>query len=551
MTHPLYLSKNGAILWEELPEALRLYDNATATGPGDLARFIDGFGHLMDRFEATLAQFHADGFAASLGPADPIAPMQSWVLPYVAELFGVTLFGPDPQSRASELAQAIWIARRRGSRLAIDRAAEAILGRAVVTVPGLSRTLFSPTLRARLLTHRELTGTPHPLDPLILHEPLGPAGTLSNLRRRHAGLPLGLRDIRGHMRAVATSTVRLGSEFRPVTDPVSGVQTLRRFVIVHPDGIPCFAASHEDRALRRPDIRAPRANRPAAAGLSRPDLVWLHVDPPAGLFRPGLIVTASAPVITGGSIQPPAAPLADTLFRPPVASATVTLTPANAHPVSGRHIITGLRLDGELVIATGTHVTLNDCAIRRVTQRAGARLSLSGCLLEEFTADDGAALTRMEYVTVTRRTAARGLFASDCILMDPVFPVAVPAGGSCIRFSRLGPGAALPPWLRLQKTTRGPVPWLNWPCLPDSAGVHTTRVPGFGEPGYGVLSDTTPAAIANGAEDGGEPGVYHAAFHLARLTAAVRRAESYAPAGHRVIARYDLRLAAPLPGLAP
>ncbi len=67
--------------------------------------------------------------------------------------------------------------------------------------------------------------------------------------------------------------------------------------------------------------------------------------------------------------------------------------------------------------------------------------------------------------------------------------------------------------------------------MPDGAGGRTTRVSAFGEPGYGVLSDATPPAIANGAEDGGEPGVYHAAFHLARLTAAVRRAESYAPAG--------------------
>ncbi len=476
MTHPLYLSKNGAILWEELPEALRLYDNATATGPGDLARFIDGFGHLMDRFEATLAQFHADGFAASLGPADTIPPMQSWVLPYVAELFGVTLYGPDPQSRANELAQAIWIARRRGSRLAVDRAAEAILGRAVVTVPGLSRTLYSPTLRARLLTHQELTGTPHPLDPLILHEPLVPASTLSALRRRHAGLPLGLRDTGGHMRAVSSATVRLGSEFRPVTDPVTGLQTMRRFVIIHPEGIPCFPASHEDRALRRPDIRAPRANRPATAGLSRPDLVWLHVDPPPGLFRPGLTIRPSAPAIANGTVTPQPTPLTATLFRPPAASATITLTPANADPVSGRHRITGLRLDGELVIAAGTTVTLEDCAIRRVIQRAGSRLTLTACLIEDFTADDGIDLTRMEYVTVTRRTAARGLFASDCILMDPVFPAAAPAGGSCIRHSRLGPGAALPPWLRLQKTTRGPVPWLNWPCLPDGAGGRTTRV---------------------------------------------------------------------------
>ncbi len=458
MTHPLYRSKNGAILWEELPEALRLYDNASDAGPGDLARFIDGFGHLMDRFEATLAQFHADGFAATLGPADTIAPMQSWVLPYVAELFGVTLYGPDPQSRASELAQAIWIARRRGSRLAIDRAAESILGRAVVTVPGLSRTLFSPTLQARLLTHRELTGTPHPLDPLILHDPLGPAGTLSNLRRRHAGLPLGLRDSRTHMRAVATTTVRLGSEFRPVTDPLTGVRTMRRFVIIHPDGIPAFPPATKTARSAAPTSVPPhqpsRRRGPLAprSGLAARRSATRHLPsgPDAPHDRPH----------RRGRHYPPPDPAGRHAARrhrlsPPDSQRDRHALPRQRRPRFGpaphhrppprrrtRHRLRHHRHARRLRHlpcdpARGCAADPIQLPDRRVCRRRRHRPD------------------RMEYVTVTRRTAARGLYASDCILMDPVFPAAVPAGGSCIRFSRLGPGAALPAWLRLQKTTRG------------------------------------------------------------------------------------------------
>ena len=213
----LFSSRQGRILWQELPEFQRIFDREVKIKidgaskkirfPGDLEAYLLGFGHVLDRFEATLAQFYADGFMAK----DPImadAPeIQPWLVPYFADLFGVTLYGHDPESRRSELSQAIWVARRRGTRVAVDRAAESLLGRAVISVPGIDRILFSPSLRTPLLTHKEVTGETHAKDKLINGEDIVngediAVGTkYSDLSKRHAGLPTGARDTGCRMRA--------------------------------------------------------------------------------------------------------------------------------------------------------------------------------------------------------------------------------------------------------------------------------------------------------------------------------------------------------------
>ena len=203
-------------MWQELPEFLRTFDATTtiqpagAPGPiempGDLQAFLLGFGHVLDRFDATLSQFYADGFMAP-DPVKEMQEIQPWLVPYFADLFGVTLFGPDPKSRRSELSQAIWVARRRGTRLAVDRAAESILQRAVIAVPGIERVLFSPSLKTPLLTQSEITGEDHVKDALILHEDMPASSAYSDMARRHHGLPLGTRhgraaDARGAQRWV-------------------------------------------------------------------------------------------------------------------------------------------------------------------------------------------------------------------------------------------------------------------------------------------------------------------------------------------------------------
>jgi len=545
MVQPLFVSKNGAILWQELPEALRLYDNPSASRPGDLRLFLDGFGALLDRFEATLGQYYADGFATP-DPENPAAPpMQGWIVPYMADLFGVNLYGPDPDSRRAELAESIWVARRRGSRLAVDRAAESLLQRGVVTVAGLDRVLFTPSIRTQRLTSVELTGRPHPRDAVILHAPVVPPATWSAAAVPHPALPAGLRDLRKRMRAVSAAGLALDADSRPVTDPTSGTTVPMRFRVEARSGLPCFPGSYEDRALRTPDIRLRTARALANPAVARPDTVYLHVSPPPGVFAPGLVPITALPQVSRGQLGPLPGGASDAsgLHFSPAAPAELVLDPANAAPLDGRHEITGLRLNGRLRVTAGCEVTLVDSAVFEVLQEPGSRLVIRRSLLSRLQVNPGAGgTTELEYVTITGATQVQALHASDCILTGLV-PGA--PGASCLRYCRIV-GAAPPAELATPHSSVGPVPYLLWPCLPG-AGTRAGRVARFGEPGYGVLSDEAAPAIANGAEDGGEVGAYHDRFHLARLAAAARRAEDYTPAGHRVLARYDLRLAAPLP----
>lgn len=544
MVHPLYRSWNGAILWEELPEMMRLFDNPQGDAPGDLRAFLDGFGHLLDRFEATLEQFHADGFS-SPDPVEPNAPqMQAWLVPYMADLFGVTLYGPDPESRRNEMAQSIWVARRRGTLLAIDLAAESILGRSLLIVSGLDRVLQAPDLRAPLLTHEEKTGRPHPLDAVLLQEPAPVAGTLSALRRRHAGLPTGSRNVTRRMRAVQTGLPLIETDIKQARDALGAPKTIR-FRIEDRAGLPCFPASFEDRAVRRPDIRAPRRARLAPPAVARPDAIYLHVDPPAGVFDGTLQVRRRLPDIRSGEIGGRDTD-AQGLFFVPGGAGRLRLRATNASALDGRHRIEGLRMDGTLDIGPGRHVTIENAAIRHIRLAANSQLTLRNSLCHTITADAPGTRIEMEYVTVTGSADLPRVLASDCILSQ--LTVTGTGLDSCVRFSWLE-SPLLPAAMPLHRTTNGAIRFLEWPCLPDSsapAGTVTRRAT-FGEPGYGVLSDMVPPALASAAEDGSEPGAYHGAYHLARLRAAVLRATDFAPAGYRIFASYDLRSAAPLP----
>ncbi len=563
MVHnPIFKSRWTEILWQDLPEMMRLYDNpevrnlpdptdATATVdvllPGDLQAFMGGFGNLMDQFETTLSQFYADGFVAT-SPADPVdaRQVQPWLVPYFADLFGVTLYAPDPEGRRNELAQAIWIARRRGSRAAVDQAAESILDRDVITVVGLDRTLFSPTFKTPRLAQAELTAVAHVKDALILKEPMPANPTLSELRTRHAALPLGTRDTRFRMRARASQGVRLGAEARSVIDD-AGLRQMLRFEVIDKAGVPCFPHSYEDRAMRTPDSRAPRITRDGARNVARPDAVYLHVAPPMGFFHENMHLLNRRPSLADGNWTGPSPPDATKtpLYRP-APSYVTKLNKANGRDGNGWYHISGMHLDGTLSIFAGCDVTLEDCAIRHIRVGKNSTLTLCRSISETVTADALGSTCTLEYVTITGAATFRQLNASEAIFNSLNF-AANPKPG-CLRYSRFA-GPPLPASVSKRNSSRGAVSFVSWPCLPDpnDAEVRETRIAEFGEPGYGVLAQSNPAAVTSGAEDGGELGCYHSAFHLARLAAAARRAQDFSPAGQRVFAYYDMRTVAPLP----
>ena len=564
MVHPLFRSKNGAILYRELPEVMRLYDNRTP-GPdgqlGDLEAFLFGFGHMLDRYEATLEQFYADGFLDPVTLSGEEVAIQGWLLPYVAELFGVELLAPDADSRRRELAASIWIARRRGTKAAIDHAAETILDAPVVVVDGSRRVLRTPHM-GPMVTHRERVGLWHPKDANILLEDLPPhapetheTGFAATRPKRHAGLPVGTPDTRRHMRARAVGLERPDADVRPVSGS-GDLDSLASFAVQDRRGVPCFPDSYEDRSLRTPDSRGPRPNRPRFTALKRPDAVNLFIRPPDGFFDAHIIELAEAPVIEDGAVARPAAlgedDETDQVYFNDLGE--VAIAPATAGP-DGQHVIDGLKFAGTLLIEAGTDVRLENCAIGtlRFASDYEGDFHAKSCLFVEIDADDypiadAEPAPVFEYVTVTESAAFAVVLASDCLFAGTL---TVAGDGTdamlgCIRYSRV-PSDFDRDRVHMYLSTFGSAQFQIRPCIEESPGNFVSRIPELGEQGFGVLADTNPAAVAQGAEDGGEVGAYHDQHHLSRLRAALLKAGRYAPAGRRIFGHYDMRLLANLP----
>lgn len=566
--HPLYRSRNGDLLYKELPPVYRLYDNRDpATGErGDLEKFLHGIGHLFDRFDATLAQFLVDNTLTERDIAGDKTAIQGWLLAYAAKLFGVDLIAPDAGARRRELKTSIWISRRRGTRVAIDRAAEAMVGTPVVIVEGLRRILRAPHTADRPLTQGELIGKWHPSDALILHEPLPPSppavhatGFLARRPDTHAGLPVGTPHGGLRMRARQAALGRSDVDTRPASGS-GAASAIVPFVVEHRRGVPCFPKSYEDRSLRTPDMRFPRMGRERAPFLPNPDAVTLFVRPPEGFFTPGMPVIAAVPAFANGAIAVPA-PHQDkqpsqVIFRPPGNTALV-LDPIDDE--DDKHIVEGLRLDGRLRVTGDAKVELENCAVKELLFAPGfnGTFTARNCIFDtvSFTpnAQGSGRSISLIYVTVMGAARLPTVNASDSLFTDLVIAgTGTPGKTGCIRYSRAQSGFVRT-HIHVYNSSFGPAVFLKWPCLPivppPPAGQpqKAARLPLFGEPGYGVLSDINPPAVANSAEDGGEVGAYHDQYHLARLAAASAKAGQFGPAGRRFFALYDTRLLADLP----
>ncbi len=583
MTHPLYKSRAGRILYRELPEAIRTYDNrdpgVSAIGEaadavtehvlGDLEAFLFGCGHLLDRFDATLRQFHADGVLEEIGPVGDEKAIQGWLLPYVAELFGVELLAPDSESRRRELATSIWLARRRGTKTAVDVSAEMITGQTTVVVTGASRILQTPSVRTRPVTHRDLTGFWHPDDERILNEALpapSPAqphveGFLARRGAAHAGLSVGTPLARTAMRAHQADLSMPDAEVRMAQgDALGDPRKLRPFVVRDRRGRPCFPDTHEDRSLRTPDMRAPRANRPRFTHLKKPDGITVFVEPPVGMFTGQETRLGTPPEIEDGRIKlddvPAGGSLSDLFYDDE--TDVLVLDGTNAGP-GNEYVLEGFKFAGTLKISGDVTVTINDCALRSIlgpdaADGSGARISAQNSIFRTIdlsSHEPASSEVILEYCTVTTSATFWVAKVSDSIMAGTF--VAGGDGASekpgCVRYSAVPLGFDPEHVHRFESVEAAPV-FLRWPCILRGGVTVADAVPQFGEPGYGVLSDRVARAIREGAENGGEMGVYNGAWHLARLAAAARKAEGYLPVGKQVFAHYDPRLLAPLPELA-
>lgn len=534
-------SRAGQLLYRELPEEFRYRDAPPAPGElGDLEAYLHGFGHLLDLIRGTTEQAYADAFAE---PADNGREIQSWLIPYLAELVGAELRAPDPDSRRRELNETVSWFKSKGSLQAVDEISDVVSGAETFVVEGWRRTLATPRMALPPFTA--------PFEAMA-----------AGISLTESGLPLGTPDVRRINRAVVNPDgsnplfalrVPQRDEFARELDP-----TVVFWRPLDRRAAPCFAGAYDDTSVRTPDLREPDTQDLGP----HPGRTLIHVRPPDGLFARG---------INGPTLSPTVADL-------PI-DATVTqrqtFGPQQVFRALGLlddAVADDLLLDGDIVlpdriIITGdlsipagtdiafeglmftgsvsiddpdTRVSFERCAVERLllTEASGEpAVTATDCLFNSIRG--GVGFAQLVYCTVLEVAELTQLWASDCIFNGPLPDLDCTDGSSCIRYSRVPDLQALAA------------------CAADKAPSNTDDDPNFirlwfeegdscvlrpalfGEPGAGVLNLTSSDAIRSGAEDEGEMGAYHHMFHAARVRALRLKLTDYLPFGQEIATRYD------------
>ena len=92
--------------------------SGTVQEPGDLARYLDACGELLDALKGTLEQRLADAFPDNPPPGERAC--QDWLLPYFADLLDVRLVSPEVQGRRNEIANAVAWRQRKGTLSVVE-----------------------------------------------------------------------------------------------------------------------------------------------------------------------------------------------------------------------------------------------------------------------------------------------------------------------------------------------------------------------------------------------------------------------------------------------
>jgi hypothetical protein len=488
----------GTQLYGILPEVYRTRDSEEAGGEGDLARFLDTCGELLDRIRATLDQRLADSFPDN--PSEGLT-CQSWLIPYFAQLLDVRLVSPDEEGRRDEVANAVAWRQRKGTLTAIEQIAEAVGQMEVEIREGWRLTAVTPRIGMPRLPAGALGEDP--LFDDFRNHPLWAA--------RHPDLPAATVDFRYPARAMEVAVAPSEFPANPAAKLTSFAGTPVWWRQVNPHGAPCFPGSFDDVSRRTVDLRTPDWRQ----GHIHPKRVILNAPPPLGFFEPGLF-----PVHTGDMLL----------------------------DEEKEHLLEDLIIDGTLTVSAGT-VKLRRCAVRAldVTVPAGTMeepvLDARECLFDRMAVPG---LGRLEYCTVLGDCEVGRLQASDCLFAGKLeLKPGLLKNPHCVRFSRIPEGVLATALLTHRNTSGRPV---FYAFEFDEGGAVVRRSARFGEPGCGVLHPATPEAVRFGAEDGGEMGVHHGWRYSLLMAAVLDKLKEFLPVGMEAVIAPDLRLhRAPIP----
>lgn len=480
----------GRQLYDLLPEVYRSRDRGEAGDIGDLAKYLDACGELVDLIRHTLDQRLADCFPDNpeQGP-----PCQPWLLPYFARLVDARLVSPDDRGRRDEVANAVAWRQRKGTRTAVEQIAEAVAQTETEIQEGWKR--VATTARIGM--------------PLLPATALGESDLFDDHRQhpawaaRHPGLPSAVVDLRYPSRAMQLNTANESAQ-NPAAHLTEFGGEKAWWRQVNPHGAPCFPGSFEDVSPRTVDIRTPGWQH----GHFHPKRALLFVPPPTCFF----------------DMEP------DNVLEGLVLS-------KNIEHLLENHVITNT------VRVTAGSLKLVHCMVKNLkidipadsTEDDEPVLIAKDCLIGTVEVNG---LARLEYCTVRgdftcdRLQASDSLFAGDTLTLKDAYP-------HCIRYSRVPPGLSAEGLLMYHNTTEQPV-FFNFEF---DEGDHTVwRQAGFGEPGYAVLHPATPEAIRFGAEDHGEMGAYHSRHYCLLHAAMLDKLRDFLPLGVEAVLIPDPRL---------
>lgn len=521
-----WTSKFGKHLYALLPAVYRARDNSVhnASGAvvelGDLAKYLDASGEMLDKIEATLNQRLADVFPDNDDPDGAVC--QDWVLPYLAALLDVRLVSPTAEGQREEIANAVAWRKGKGSENVAEHIAEAVAQLEVEIQEGWQRVALTPRIGMPLIPATAL-GEENDID--VETEP---ASRIAN----HPGLAAVTVDFRRHSRAIVADETNPAAKETVFGDSDTAIWWRQ----ANRHAAPCFPGSYEDVSRRTVDLRDPNWRQ----GFYHPKRLLVHYKP-----EPGFFMSANE-TISWGDVPSTPELIQYEIIERETDTGTESVRVVRGMTQNPVHItgdkaldedviyhFENVCLDNALTIKSPARVELEKCAANQVVVELADEsepvLNAYSCLFHQITALDG--LVRLEYCTVLGEAIAKSIQASDCVFLETIRknstgPVQYPDQG-CIRYSCL------------------PESFTGWHLLYEESCIflQPTFYSGvYGEYGAGVLHTANPDSLCYGAEDGGEMGAYHEKRYCLGREAVIDKLGDYLPVGISAVLIPDERL---------
>lgn len=483
----------GQQLYEALlPQVYRNRDNNSFDGNnkvtelGDLAKYLDACGELLDQVRHTLNQRLYDNFPDN----GEDGSCQEWLVPYFAQLVDASLLSPEAEGRRDEVAKAVSWRQSKGTLHCVEDIAESVGQMEAEIQEGWKRVAHTPRIGMPLLPAaafgEDEPDTTHPIEAIT-----------------HPALPTVAVDLRKPSRAVLSETGR-ADERR--TRFLGAELSWRQ---LNPRGLPCFRDSFEDTSPRTVDVRTPNWQH----GHYHPKRLLLHVPVPAGFFSPDqytlqwnddLITTPLLEVADEDGVRV----YRGRTERPLCISGSILLTG------EGMYRFENVLLVNKLTVSFG-YLELRDAVAANVEVKTVNHkkpvLAASDCLLGKLTIATG--LSTLDCCTVLDKAVCLHLQAENSIFNSTLqydSAIDAPPLSGKIRHCRIPATIAEATAPEELDVNDDDITHDTPDFFADALGfVGATGKKVLKENGVAVLAPACPASIVTGASDGGEMGFYH------------------------------------------